>query len=57
MEVSYEKDTDLNPLSFRPARGILSRRLRQALEELNKPFFYDLINLNHGAKIAIKLKN
>ena len=42
MEVSYKKDTDLNPLSFRPARGILSFRLRQALEELDKPFFYDL---------------
>ena len=55
MEVSYEKNTDLNPLSFRPARGILSFRLRQALEELNKPFFYDLSNLDQGAKIAIQL--
>ena len=43
MEVNYEKDKDLNPLSFRPEKGILSRRLRQALEALNKPFFYDLI--------------
>ena len=55
MEVNIEKDTDLNPLSFRPERGILSRRLRQALEELKKPFFYDLSNLNQGAKIAIQL--
>ena len=55
MEVKYEKDTDLNPLSFRPERGILSRRLRQALNELNKPFFYDLSNLDQGAKIAIQL--
>ena len=55
MEVSYIKNTDLNPLSFRPARGILSFRLRQALEELNKPFFYDLSNLDKGAKIAIQL--
>jgi two-component system osmolarity sensor histidine kinase EnvZ len=55
MEVSYKKDTDLNPLSFRPARGILSFRLRQALEELDKPFFYDLSNLDQGAKIAIQL--
>jgi two-component system osmolarity sensor histidine kinase EnvZ len=55
MEVNIKKDTDLNPLSFRPERGILSRRLRQALEELKKPFFYDLSNLNQGAKIAIQL--
>ena len=55
MEVNIEKNTDLNPLSFRPERGILSRRLRQALEELKMPFFYDLSNLNQGAKIAIQL--
>ena len=55
MEVSYIKNTNLNPLSFPPARGILSFRLRQALEELNKPFFYDLSNLDKGAKIAIQL--
>ena len=30
MQCSYEKDTNLNPLSFRPEIGILSRRLRQA---------------------------
>ena len=55
MDVSYKKNTNLNPLSFRPARGILSFRLRQALEELDKPFFYDLNNLDQGAKIAIQL--
>ena len=55
MELRYIKNTDLNPLSFRPEKGILSRRLRQALEQLNKPFFYDLSNLDQGAKIAIQL--
>ena len=55
MDVSYKNNTNLNPLSFRPERGILSFRLRQALEELNKPFFYDLSNLDQGAKIAIQL--
>ena len=55
MDVSYKKNTDLNPFSFRPTRGILSFRLRQALEELDKPFFYDLNNLDQGAKIAIQL--
>jgi len=55
MDVNYKKDVDLNPLSFRPERGILSLRLRQALEELKKPFIYDLSNLDQGAKIAIQL--
>ena len=55
MDVNYKKDVDLNPLSFRPERGILSIRLRQALEELKKPFIYDLSNLDQGAKIAIQL--
>ena len=57
MKVNLEKNKDLNPLSFRPARGILSQRLQQALRELKKPFFYDLSNLNKGAKIAIQLDN
>tara|TARA_B100001123_G_scaffold352081_1_gene403439 strand:- start:2712 stop:4007 length:1296 start_codon:yes stop_codon:yes gene_type:complete len=55
MNVEYKKDIDLNPLSFRPERGILSRRLRQQLEELKKPYIYDLSNLDQGAKIAIQL--
>ena len=49
MDVSYKSDTNLNPLSFKPARGILSRRLKQALEELDKSFIYDLSNLDKGA--------
>ncbi len=62
MDVNFEKNKNLNPLSLQrmkidPARGILSRRLKQALEDLNKPFFYDLSNLNQGAKIAIQLNN
>tara|TARA_B100001123_G_C15301830_1_gene1021291 strand:+ start:1065 stop:2360 length:1296 start_codon:yes stop_codon:yes gene_type:complete len=55
MKVSLEINKDLNPLSFRPSRGILSQRLQQALEDLNKPFFYDLSNLDQGVKIAIQL--
>ena len=57
MDVIYKKDTDLNPLSFRPQRGILPRRLQQSLEELERPFFYDLSNLEKGAAIAIQLNN
>ena len=55
MKVSLEKNKDLNPLSFRPARGILSKRLQQALRDLKLPFFYDITNLNQGVKIAIQL--
>ena len=55
MKVNLEKNKDLNPLSFRPSRGILSNRLQQSLEGLKKPFFYDVSNLNEGAKIAIQL--
>ena len=57
MEVSYLKNTELNPLSTIPTRGILSTRLKQALEELNRPFFYDLTNLDKGARIEIKFYN
>ena len=38
MKLVYKKDTDLNPFSFRTERGILTRRLRQALEELKIQF-------------------
>lgn len=56
MDVEYKKDTNLNPLSFRTQRGILSKRLRQALEGLNRPFFYDLSNLDKGAIIALQFE-
>ena len=57
MDVSYKDDTNFNPLSFKPARGILSKRLKQALEELDKPFIYDLSNLEKGVTILIQLDN
>ena len=39
MKGSLEQDKDLNPLSFRSSRGILSKRLQQALRDLKLPFF------------------
>jgi len=57
MTVEYKKDKTLNPSSFKTQRGILSKRLRQALEELNIPFLYDLSNLDKGAIIALQLNN
>ena len=57
MEVNLTKNKKLDSLKLKPGRGILSRRLNQALEELNKPFFYDLSNLNKGTIIAVELNN
>ena len=36
-------------------RGILSKRLKQALIEIKKPFTYDLSNIDTGVKIVIQL--
>ena len=38
-------------------RGILSKRLEQALVNLKKPFLYDLSNLENGAIIKVQLKD
>jgi len=54
MEVEYKFNKNLNSLPFRTQRGILSKRLHQALEELNRPFFYDLSSLDKGARIALQ---
>ena len=57
MDVQYKNDTDIKSLLFRTQRGILSKRLQQALEELDKPYFYDLSDLDKGAIIGLQLKN
>ncbi len=57
MEINYLPETKLNPFYTKPARGILSTRLKQALEDLNRPFFYDLSNLNQGVRIEIQRYN
>ena len=57
MNIEYQKNTNLNLLSFRDERGILSKRLQQSLEELGRPFFYDLSNLDKGARIVIQIQN
>ena len=57
MEISIKKDESINPLSKNISRGILSRRLDQSLTNLDKPFSYDLTNLERGAIIKIQLDN
>ena len=56
IDVKYKENTNLNLLTFRPQRGILSKRLQQSLEDLNRPFVYDLSNLDKGASIVIQIK-
>ena len=56
MNIKYKNNQSLNPLSFHKERGILSKRLQEALKELNKPYFYDLSNLDQGAQIVIQLE-
>ena len=57
MKVIFKNNTNLSFLSFRTQRGILSKRLKQSLEELRIPYLYDLTNLEKGAIIALQLDN
>ena len=57
MDIDIIPKKNLDPFSFQAESGILSKRLNQALEELDKPFFYDVSNIDKGAKIAILLDN
>ena len=40
MKVIFKNNTNLSFLSFRTQRGILSKRLKQSLEELRIPYLY-----------------
>ncbi len=57
MIVSIKKQKEFNTYFNNINRGILSKRLKQALEKLNKPFFYDLSNIDKGVLISIKLND
>jgi len=56
MHLSILKNEKIVPLSLKINRGILSKRLQQSLKNLDKPFSYDLSNLEKGALIRIQLK-
>ncbi len=55
MELEYKEDNSLESFNFFEQRGILSKRLQQALEELDVPYFYDLSDLDSGAIIALEI--
>tara|TARA_Y100000768_G_C23945427_1_gene667332 strand:+ start:337 stop:1626 length:1290 start_codon:yes stop_codon:yes gene_type:complete len=57
MEIDIKKEVSLNIKSMKPNRGILARRLEQSLSELNRPFTFDISNLENGVVINILLED
>ena len=55
MQVELKENTNLNDIVFYEQRGILSKRLKQSLSEINIPFIYDLTNLDKGAIISLQI--
>jgi len=55
MIINIQKESIVDNIIFIEQRGILSQRLNQALKKLNKPFTYDLSNIDQGVKIVIQL--
>jgi len=57
MKVNLKINSNIDNISYEEQRGILSKRLKQSLVNLKKPFVYDLSNIDDGVKIIIQLKN
>jgi two-component system, OmpR family, osmolarity sensor histidine kinase EnvZ len=55
MKINIQKNSKVDNIIFIDQRGILSQRLNQALININKPFTYDLSNIDNGVKIVIQL--
>jgi two-component system osmolarity sensor histidine kinase EnvZ len=55
MNINIQKNAIVNNIIFIEQRGILSKRLNQALLNIKKPFTYDLSNIDNGVKIVIQL--
>ena len=55
MKINIQKNSKVDNIIFMDQRGILSKRLKQALDNINKPFTYDLSNIDNGVKIVIQL--
>ena len=55
MKINIQKNSKVDNIIFIDQRGILSQRLNQALININKPFTYDLSNIDKGVKIVIQL--
>ena len=57
MQISVTNEKMISPYSIKINRGILSKRLKQALENLDKPFVYDLSNMDNGVLIYVQIGN
>ncbi len=57
MKIKISEENILDELSVETRRGILSKRLEQSLTNLDKPFTYNLNNLEEGIIIKIQLDN
>ena len=57
MKITIKEESTIENITFQEQRGILSKRLKQSLINLKKPFSYDLNNIDQGVKITIKLDN
>jgi len=57
MKITIKENSTIENIIFQEQRGILSKRLKQSLINLKKPFSYDLNNIDQGVKIIIKLDN
>ena len=55
MKINIQQNALIDKMIFQKQRGILSKRLKQALINLKKPFFYDLSNIDKGVIIIIQL--
>ena len=57
MEIDIKEKVTLDINSMKPNRGILARRLEQSLSDLNRPFTFDISNLENGVIINIQLED
>ena len=57
MKIKIQKNSLIDTMIFQEQRGILSKRLKQALTNLNKPFFYDLSEINKGVIIILQIND
>lgn len=57
MKIKFQNNSKIDKIKFKQQRGIVSKRLKQALINSNKPFAYDLSNIDDGVKIHIQLGN
>ena len=57
MRIKIQRNSNIDNIIFQEQRGILSKRLKQALINLKMPFAYDLSNIDKGVKIFIQIDN